>query len=80
VGISDAVDGMAVKAFIVMREGESATQEAVRKFCMARLEPSLVPKFVEFSETLPKTESGKVTRRLLRQSESESDGARLCAE
>jgi len=78
VGIADAIDGMAVKAFIVMREGETGTQEAVRKFCMARLEPSLVPKFVEFCDTLPKTESGKVTRRLLR--ERDGEGANPCAE
>jgi long-chain acyl-CoA synthetase len=78
VGIPDAVDGRAVKAFVVMREGEAATPEAVRKFCMARLEPPLVPKFVEFCETLPKTESGKVTRRVLR--EREEGEARPCAE
>jgi long-chain acyl-CoA synthetase len=78
VGVPDAVDGMSVKAFVVMREGQSATQEAVRKFCMGRLEPALVPKSIQFCEALPKTETGKVTRRVLR--EREDHGAVPCAE
>jgi acyl-coenzyme A synthetase/AMP-(fatty) acid ligase len=46
---------------------------------MARLETWLVPKFVEFCDELPKTESGKVTRRALRERDAmQNEGGDQC--
>ncbi|MEJ2117497.1 MAG: class I adenylate-forming enzyme family protein [Alphaproteobacteria bacterium] len=67
IGVADPIDGMAVKAFVVLRENAEMNVLAIRKFCAARLETWLVPKFVEFCQELPKTESGKITRRALRE-------------
>ena len=67
IGVPDAADGMAVKAFVVLREGREMTPEALRKYCRARLETWLVPKFIEFRDALPKTDTGKITRRALRE-------------
>jgi long-chain acyl-CoA synthetase len=65
VGAPHPVDGMAIKAFVVLRAGCGLSEKALRRHCAARLETRLVPRFFEFCETLPKTESGKITKRLL---------------
>jgi len=66
-GVADPIDGMAVKAFVVLREGSALSEQTLRRHCTGRLEPWLQPKFYEFCAELPKTESGKITRRLLRE-------------
>lgn len=62
VGIPDATDGLAVKAFVVVREGMTLSEARVRQYCNSRLEAVMVPRFVELCLDLPKTESGKVRR------------------
>jgi long-chain acyl-CoA synthetase len=66
IGVPDPVDGLAVKACIVLREGRQLSEEALRRHCRNRLEPWLQPKFFEFLDDLPKTDSGKITRHPLR--------------
>ena len=68
VGVPHPLDGMAVKAHVVAREGHVLTEEMLRKQCLRRLEPLLVPRFFELRETLPKTDSGKIVTAALRQS------------
>jgi long-chain acyl-CoA synthetase len=70
-GIPDAYSCEAVKAWVVLREGQTMTEEDLKQFCRTKLTGYKVPKFVEFRETLPKSMVGKVLRReLVRQQES----------
>jgi long-chain acyl-CoA synthetase len=62
VGVEDQNDGLAVKAFVVPREGIALTEAAIRKHCHLRLDAVMVPRYVELVATLPKTESGKLRR------------------
>jgi acyl-CoA synthetase (AMP-forming)/AMP-acid ligase II len=55
-----------VKACIVLKDGEHATQEEIRHFCEERLADYKVPKFVEFVESLPRNPAGKVIKPELR--------------
>ena len=64
-GIPDPYRGETVKAYIVLKEGETATEEEIRNFCKGRMAKYKVPTHVEFREELPKTIVGKVLRRLL---------------
>jgi long-chain acyl-CoA synthetase len=64
-GIPDPYQGEAVKAFVVLREGQTATAEEIREFCKASLVSYKVPKQVEFRTALPKSAVGKVLRREL---------------
>jgi long-chain acyl-CoA synthetase len=64
-GVRDEYQGEAVKAFVVLREGQAATVEDIRNFCRQSLTGYKVPKFVEFRTALPKSSVGKVLRREL---------------
>jgi long-chain acyl-CoA synthetase len=61
--------GEKIKAYIVLKEGETATAEEIIQFCREQLSKFKVPKEVEFRSQLPKTLVGKVLRRILRDEE-----------
>jgi len=65
-GVPDAAKGEAVKAWVVLRAGTTASEEELRTFCREELAPYKVPAHVEFRAELPKTMVGKVLRRALR--------------
>ncbi len=64
-GIPDARQGEAVKAWVVLQTGSAATAEEILAFSKDKLAPYKVPRFVEFRDALPKTNVGKVLRRVL---------------
>jgi len=61
--------GEKIKAYIVLKEGQTATAEEIIEFCSEKLSKFKVPKEVEFRDQLPKTLVGKVLRRVLRDEE-----------
>ncbi|GAA0411918.1 long-chain fatty acid--CoA ligase [Massilia aurea] len=65
VGVPDQHSGEAVKLYVV-RKDASLTADQVKAFCKEQLTGYKRPKFVEFRETLPKTNVGKILRRELR--------------
>jgi long-chain acyl-CoA synthetase len=66
-GVVDAIKGEAVKAWVVVRPGQTLTEADLRAFCRETLAPYKVPSKVEFRADLPKTMVGKVLRRALRE-------------
>jgi long-chain acyl-CoA synthetase len=64
-GVMDAYRGETVKAWIVLKPGETATVEEIRDYCKQNMAPFKVPTQVEFRSELPKTTVGKVLRREL---------------
>jgi long-chain acyl-CoA synthetase len=64
-GVPDAYRGETVKAYVVLKQGETATTDEIRAFCKERLAPYKVPTQVEFRSELPKTQVGKMLRRVL---------------
>jgi long-chain acyl-CoA synthetase len=66
IGIPHETRGETVKAFLVLKEGESATEEEIIAFCRERMAAYRVPRAVEFRDDLPKSIIGKVLRRALR--------------
>ena len=71
-GIVDENGAEFAKAWIVLREGETSTQEEIQAYCDRYLTSYKIPKAVEFVQSLPKTRVGKVLRRLLASEERES--------
>ena len=64
-GVPDAHTTEAVKAWVVLEEGQSLTKEELRAYCKEQLAGYKVPKHVEFRTELPKSAVGKVLRREL---------------
>ena len=69
VGIPDTYRGETVKAFIVLKPGEIATEEDIIFFCKQKLASYKVPKIVEFRDVIPKSAVGKILRKILRDEE-----------
>ena len=69
VGIPDAYRGETVKAYVVLKPGETATEDEIISFCREKLAAYKVPKLVEFRNSLPQSAVGKVLRKILRQEE-----------
>ncbi len=65
VGMPDPYRGETVKAFIVLKEGHSATEEELNQYCRKNLAAYKVPRLYEFRDELPKTVVGKILRRQL---------------
>jgi len=74
VGIPVEEKGERPKVYIVLKEGETATEEEIIEFCRENLAPYKVPKFVEFRTELPKTMVGKILRRVLLEEEKKKMG------
>jgi long-chain acyl-CoA synthetase len=73
VGLPDQMRGETVKAWIVLRPGQTATGAELKSFCRERLAPYKVPGKYEFVPELPKTQVGKVLRRVLRTQAAETE-------
>jgi long-chain acyl-CoA synthetase len=68
-GLPDQFLGEKIKAYVVLKEGESATEAEILTFCREHLAKFKVPRLVEFRKELPKTMIGKVLRRVLLEEE-----------
>jgi len=68
--------GEKIKAFIVLKEGTTATAGEIIQYCREKLSKFKVPKEIEFRNQLPKTLVGKVLRRVLRDEEIKNMEAR----
>lgn len=67
IGIPDERWGEVPKAFVVLKVGRQVSAEELKSFCLHRLAKFKVPRYFEFVPTLPRTASGKVLKRELRE-------------
>ncbi|MEW5828388.1 MAG: AMP-binding protein, partial [Chloroflexota bacterium] len=73
-GIPDPYRGETVKAWIVLKPGETVTEEELKAFCKEKLAAYKVPTHYEFRTELPKTTVGKILRRELVRQHKEAAG------
>ena len=69
IGVPDAVAGQVVKAFVLLRPGHVPSEElrlSILALARKRLGAAVAPREIAFADSLPKTKSGKILRRLLR--------------
>ena len=71
-GIPDPYRGESVKAWVVVKPGETLTEEEVKNWCRDKLAKYKVPSQVDFRDELPKTTVGKILRRELVREHQES--------
>ena len=75
VGVPDPYRGEMVKAYVVLKPGERATEKEIIEFCRQHLAKYKAPRAVEFREELPKSLIGKVLRRVLAEEERRKGAA-----
>ena len=67
VGVENATSGEAVRAYVVLKEGEQATADELIAYCATRLARYKCPAEISFETSLPHGLAGKLLRRALRQ-------------
>ncbi len=66
IGVPDSKWGEAVKAIVVLKNGQKATSQEIIQFCKNWIAHYKAPKSIDFIDTLPKTGSGKINKKELR--------------
>jgi acetyl-CoA synthetase len=66
VGANDATTGQAIIAYVILRTGHEVAENDLRNHVASEIGPIAKPKTIYFTPDLPKTRSGKIMRRLLR--------------
>ncbi len=72
IGVPDELRGQIAKAFVVLKPGAAATPEELIEYCRDKIATYKMPREVAFVKELPRTPTGKLLRRVLRQSESQA--------
>ncbi len=70
IGVPDPILGHAIKAVVALAPDAKLDERDIIRHCSSHLEDFMVPKVIQFRDALPKTESGKISRRLVAQSVS----------
>jgi amino acid adenylation domain-containing protein len=63
VGVADAVLGEAIKAYVVLKQDSATTEKEILAHCRRNLEDFMIPQHVQLVQSLPKTSSGKITKK-----------------
>jgi long-chain acyl-CoA synthetase len=74
-GVADDYRGQTVKAWIKLRAGAVLTKEELHDFLKDKLSPIEMPKKIEFRDALPKTNVGKLSRKMILEEEALGKGA-----
>lgn len=67
IGVQHPVSGEIPKAFVILKENETATQKELIQFCKEKLAHYKVPRKIEFATSFPLSPAGKILRRKLRE-------------
>lgn len=70
IGVPDEIHGEEVKACVVLKPGFNLNKEEIKSYCHDRLAAYKSPKIIEFYESLPKSQVGKILHRELRKASS----------
>ena len=70
IGVPDAYLGQAIKAFVALKPGASATPKEIIAFCKERMPRHQYPRQVEIVDEIPKSETGEILRGELSAQES----------
>jgi len=71
IGIPDAHKGEVPKGFVVLKEGEEATEHEIIQYLRDRIASYKIPKYIEFRDSLPKNTTGKILKRVLKDEEDD---------
>ena len=66
VSVPDPLRDQAITAYVIVKDGASATVKELLAWCRERLSSFKVPEVIEFRETFPRTSVGKIQKHLFR--------------
>ncbi|MCL5126304.1 MAG: long-chain-fatty-acid--CoA ligase [Deltaproteobacteria bacterium] len=66
IGVKHLKWGEAVKAMVVLKTGQKATEKEIIEYCKQHIASYKAPKLVDFLDEIPKTSSGKIDKKLLK--------------
>ena len=69
IGVPDEVRGQIAKAFVVLKPGQSLSSEELIAFCKGKIATYKLPREIVIVSELPRTPTGKLLRRVLKQKE-----------
>jgi amino acid adenylation domain-containing protein len=69
VGVPDEILGQAIKVFVALDSGSKLTEKEIMRYCSQHLENHMLPKYIVTMDSLPKTTSGKINKKLLLETE-----------
>ncbi len=65
VGVPDEILGQAVKGFVALEAGSKLTEKEIMRHCSQHLENHMLPKYIVIRNSLPKTDTGKISKKML---------------
>lgn len=66
IGVPDEILGEAIKAYISVRDGHKLPERDILQHCKENLEDFMIPKYVHFMKSLPKSPNGKIDKMALK--------------
>ena len=66
-GVPDEKYGEEAAAWIILKEGQTATEEEIREFCQGKISRYKIPRYIFFVDSYPMTASGKIQKFKLRE-------------
>lgn len=66
IGVDDEIAGQAIKAFVVVSQGRTLSENDIKKYCTQNLENFKVPSYIIFIDHLPKTPNNKIDKKILK--------------
>ena len=66
IGVDDEIFGEAIQCFVVIETDSDLSLRQIKKVCVERLENFMVPKYFDLVENLPKTNTGKISKKNLK--------------
>ncbi|MBQ9732769.1 MAG: AMP-binding protein, partial [Clostridia bacterium] len=74
IGVPDEQYGEEAMACIILKEGESMTEDEMRRYCMASMARHKVPKYIDFVDSFPMNAAGKILKYKMREAAAEKLG------
>ncbi|MFX0195926.1 MAG: class I adenylate-forming enzyme family protein [Candidatus Hodarchaeota archaeon] len=66
IGVPDEILGQAIEAYISSKDGHLLNEREILQYCKENLEDFMVPKYIQFMKSLPKTPNGKIDKLALK--------------
>ena len=79
IGVPDERYGEEVMAWVILKAGESATEDELRDYCRARIAHYKVPRYWKFTDAFPMTVTGKIQKYKMRETATEELGLEKAA-